>query len=228
MTTLRVIKSIGRSRLRLALLLIPLLLACFAIAQSARAVTPEADDGNANSTMAEEGNALLDLRADTKTSAMGQQQSKTPPNHPERRIDFRANPGQCAPEMVELHGLLKLHFQTRGLDVVPKSANFKEFSGTGIATGRTYVAREVHVERSQRVKSENGVGAGCFILEFQVIGNPNPPPKADPNPGRAFRFTVSYKVLYGFAKSKVKGGTLNLGDPNACCNVNGCLEGCSN
>jgi hypothetical protein len=40
MTTLRLIKSIGWSRSRLALLLIPLVFACFALSPAAQAVTP--------------------------------------------------------------------------------------------------------------------------------------------------------------------------------------------
>jgi hypothetical protein len=53
MTTPRLIKSIGRSPLRLALLLIPLLFACFAIAQSARAVSPPPDGGYPGGNTAE-------------------------------------------------------------------------------------------------------------------------------------------------------------------------------
>jgi hypothetical protein len=144
-----------------------------------------------------------------------------PPNHPQRRIDFTTNPLQCTPEKVELRGVLQLHFKKQGSLVVPERANFKEFSGTGKSTGRRYMARNVDVEKHKQATFQNGVGAGSFILEFQVIGNPNPPPQGDPNPNKPFGFTVSYKVLYKF-DNKVKG--LNLGNPKVCCNRNGCLD----
>ena len=46
---------------QLQYLLIALLLACFAIAQSARALTPEPDGGDLNAKTAEGENAVLDL-----------------------------------------------------------------------------------------------------------------------------------------------------------------------
>lgn len=143
------------------------------------------------------------------------------PNHPKRRVDFTTNALQCAPEKVELHGELHLHFKKEGPAFVPERANFTEFRGTGKTTGRTYGASQVKVDKDNQVDFKNGSGAGKFILEFHVIGNPNPPPRPDPNPQMPFRFTVNYKVVYTF-ENKVKG--LNLGDPKVCCNRNGCLD----
>src|SRR5438034_6875851 len=73
MTTLHLRKSIGRSPLRLGLprvqpiwiirgfLLIPLVLACFALSPTARAVLPAPDGGYSGSNTAEGDNALASL-----------------------------------------------------------------------------------------------------------------------------------------------------------------------
>src|SRR6266571_5508003 len=59
MTTLHLEKSIGRSPLRLAFILIPLALAYFAFSQTARAVSPAPDGGYPNGNTAEGTNALF-------------------------------------------------------------------------------------------------------------------------------------------------------------------------
>ena len=61
MTTLRLIKSIGRSSSRLALLLIPLVFACFALSPKAQAVSPPPDGGYPGQNTAEGDNALFNL-----------------------------------------------------------------------------------------------------------------------------------------------------------------------
>ena len=61
MTTLRLIKSIGRSSSRLALLLIPLVFACLALSPMAQAVSPPPDGGYPGQNTAEGHNALFNL-----------------------------------------------------------------------------------------------------------------------------------------------------------------------
>src|SRR6266513_1224517 len=71
MTTPRLTKSIGRSPVRLALLLVPLLFACFAIAQSARAVSPPPDGGYPGGNTAEGGLALGGLTTGFYNTGVG-------------------------------------------------------------------------------------------------------------------------------------------------------------
>ena len=61
MTTLHLKESICRSPLRLAFLLIPLALACFALSPGAQAVSPPPDGGYPNGNTAEGNAALRDL-----------------------------------------------------------------------------------------------------------------------------------------------------------------------
>jgi trimeric autotransporter adhesin len=65
MTTSRLIKSISRSPSRLALLLIPLVFACFALSPVAQAVNPPPDGGYPGLNTAEGQNALLSLNTST-------------------------------------------------------------------------------------------------------------------------------------------------------------------
>src|SRR5260370_42553376 len=60
-TTLPLRNLMNRSPLRLAFLLIPLVLACFALSPTARAVTPAPDGGYPNGNTAEGEDALFSL-----------------------------------------------------------------------------------------------------------------------------------------------------------------------
>jgi hypothetical protein len=71
MTTLPLIKSMGRSPSRLALLLISLVFACFAPLQSAEAVVPPPDGGYPGFTTAEGTNALKNLTNGVANTATG-------------------------------------------------------------------------------------------------------------------------------------------------------------
>ena len=71
MTTLHLRKSIIRSRLRRGLLLIPLALACFALAPASRAVLPAPDGGYSGNNTAEGNNALFSLTTGTNNTAIG-------------------------------------------------------------------------------------------------------------------------------------------------------------
>ena len=71
MTTPRIVKSIGGSPSRLALLLIPLVFACFALSPSTQAVVPAPDGGYPNFTTAEGDNALKALTTGVGNTAVG-------------------------------------------------------------------------------------------------------------------------------------------------------------
>ena len=71
MTTPSLAISIGRSRSRLALLLIPLVFACFALSPDGRAVSPPPDGGYPNNNTAEGSDALFSLTTGTDNTAIG-------------------------------------------------------------------------------------------------------------------------------------------------------------
>ena len=71
MTTLRLIKSIGRSPLRLALSLISLVLACSAFSERAHAVSPAPDGNYPGGNTAEGQNALFSLMTGGYNAAVG-------------------------------------------------------------------------------------------------------------------------------------------------------------
>ena len=71
MTTLHLRKSIGRSPLRLAFLLIPLALVSFGLLPTAQAVTPAPDGGYPNNNTAEGHDALFSLTTGSSNTANG-------------------------------------------------------------------------------------------------------------------------------------------------------------
>ena len=71
MTTLHLKKSMAQSPLRLALLLIPLMFACFALSPTAHAVSPAPDGGYPGGNTAEGQNALFSLTSGGFNTAVG-------------------------------------------------------------------------------------------------------------------------------------------------------------
>jgi endosialidase-like protein len=71
MTVPTITNSIGRSPLRLAFLLIPLVLGCFALSPTARAVLPAPDGGYPNNNTAEGDFALFSLTIGSANTAIG-------------------------------------------------------------------------------------------------------------------------------------------------------------
>jgi hypothetical protein len=71
MTTVHLTKSMSRSPLRLALLLIPLVFACFAVSQSAQGVIPAPDGGYPGLNTAEGQNAFKNLTTGSGNTAVG-------------------------------------------------------------------------------------------------------------------------------------------------------------
>jgi hypothetical protein len=71
MTTPHLKKSIGRSSSRLALLLIPVVFACFALCPMAQAVSPAPDGAYPGGNTAEGTNALLSLTTGQNNTAVG-------------------------------------------------------------------------------------------------------------------------------------------------------------
>ncbi len=71
MTTLDLRKSIGRSPLRLASFIIPLALACFGLAPTSRALSPDPDGGYINGNTAEGDSALFSLTRGVDNTAIG-------------------------------------------------------------------------------------------------------------------------------------------------------------
>src|SRR6476469_6306918 len=71
MTTMRLIKSLAQSPLRFALLLIPLMFACFAFSPAAHAVSPAPDGGYPGGNTAEGQNALFSLTSGGFNTAVG-------------------------------------------------------------------------------------------------------------------------------------------------------------
>lgn len=185
---------------QLRYLFITLLLASFAVVQSAQAIGPEPSEDDLIGNMAEEDDAVLDLSAETGNAAMGQPNQT--PNHRLIRIDFRKSIS-CA-EVVKVSSQWHVHFKKISEGAVEvESANLKQFSGKGETTGRKYMAGKAFFpEKSVTIK--NGIKEGKFVLEFVVIGPPNPAGKPDPNPRRTFRFKVQQTVRYKFAMGKVK------------------------
>lgn len=162
---------------KLQYLFIALLLACFAIAQSARAVTPEQDQGDPNGNMAQEETADLDVSSD---------QGNTAPPSPNRRT-FRFNfrdMRQCAGGDVTMGGELVITFQnvfrTTFAVMKPKFVAVTAFSGTVQSGNRT-----LRVESREIKDAAAAFDSGTFKIEMIVTGPALPG-------GRPLRFRIVF------------------------------------
>jgi hypothetical protein len=170
MTTPRLIKSIGRSPLRLALLLvIPLLFACFAIARSAHAVSPESNEGDLIGNMAEEHDAVAKLGSGRQNAAAGQSAPRQiGHNKWVIPIDF-TTPLQCAGGNVIVHANLVVTFKNvPGVGVVRHELKLEEFRGTAANGSRKLEAKDLKFLPYVKVDSKNGGPSFGFV--FIVTG----------------------------------------------------------
>ena len=168
MTTLHFKKSMGRSPSRLGLLLIPVVFACFAFAQSARAVGPEPNEGDLIVNMAEEDDAVAELGSDAVEAATGQ--AANTPN--KRVINFNIKKSlQCAGGDVILRGNVVVTFKHTSVGVVqPASLKLEGFTGTAKIGNRKLVAKNLKFTRPVSIEKLNGHGEGGFSFQFHVTG----------------------------------------------------------
>ena len=193
MTTPRLIKSIGRSPLRLALL--PLLFACFAIAQSAQAAEP--NEGDRIGNRAEEDDAVAKLGAATENAAAGQ---STPRQIGHNKwvipIDF-TTPLQCAGGNVIVHANLVVTFKNvPDVGVVRHELKLEEFRGTATNGSRKLEAHTKDVEFLRYVKFDSNIWGPSFWFVFLFSG-------------RGFQgggLPLSFNVIYNENRYKFKDG----------------------
>jgi hypothetical protein len=194
MTTLHSKTSIGRSPLRLGLLFIPLVFACFALARSAQAVSPEPSEGDLIVNMAEEDDAVAQLGSATVEAATGQ--AANTPNKREIPLNIRG-PFQCAGGNVILSGNLVVRFKHVAVGkVIPISVELEGFRGVA-HINRKLVATEVKIIADTRRIFETVPKTGAFSFEFNVTG---PGLGAGPD----LRILVRYPVRYTFHEGEVK------------------------
>ena len=196
MTTPHLKKSMHWSPSRLGLLLVPVVFACFALSQSARAVGPELNEGDLIVNMAEEDDAVAELGSDTVEAAMGQ--AANTPN--KRVINFNIKkPLQCAGGDVILRGNVLVTFKhTSPGTVQPTSLKFEGFTGTAKSGNRKLVAKDLRGAGDFKVKHVDGHGKGKFSFEFKVTGPGLPG-------GSPLRIRVLYQINeYIFEEGEVK------------------------
>ncbi len=186
-----------QSNRKLPYLFIALLLACFAIAQSARAVTPEPDRGDPNGNTAEEETAVLELSTGAEDAATGQQATENQPNKRVIRFNVR-RPLQCAGGNVTVGGELLVTFRNvPDLEVVPASLKLEGFRGTAASGARKLEVKQQDVKFSPFIKVDTGLGEGKFGIEFKVTGPGLPG-------GTPLRFRVTLSpIVYKFRDGKV-------------------------
>ena len=211
---------------QLQYLFIALLLACFAIAQSARAVTPEADEGDPNANTAEENNGRLDLGSGTGNGAMdgvtmdeGMARIKKGANHPRhpkqpkqpnqpnqdnhKVISVKLTTDFCGCDRVELNGELHMQFRVSefpflGRGFGPADLKLENFRAKPLVTSREYKADNPEIVQNfgEINQFPNGVGAGEISVGFVVTGRPRL--TSDACPKSIIKFLVTYRVVYGW------------------------------
>ena len=199
MTTPRLIKSIGRSPLRLALLLVPLLFACFAIAQTADAVSPEANEGDLIGNMAEEDDAVAALGTAAGNAAVGQSiPRQIGHNKWVIPIDF-TKALQCAGGNVVVHVDVVVTFKNvPDVGVVRHELKLEGFRGTATNGSRKLEADPKDLKFLPYVKVDSKNGGPAFGFEFIVTG-PGFQQGVEP-----LRFNVKYNPnRYKFKDGKV-------------------------
>jgi len=153
--------------LRLALL--PLLFACFAIAQSAQAAEP--NEGDLIGNRAEEDDAVAKLGAATENAAAGQ---STPRQIGHNKwvipIDF-TTPLQCAGGNVIVHANLVVTFKNvPNVGVVRHELKLEEFRGTATNGSRRLEAHPKDVKFLPYIKVDSEKGGPSFGFAFIVTG----------------------------------------------------------
>lgn len=184
MTTPPLKKSISRPPWRLGLLLIPVVVACFALAQSARAVTPQPEVGNPNDNIAEEETAEMDVSSSEANIATGQE-TNDEPNRRAFRFNFRGM-RQCASGDVTMGGELVVTFQNvfrspTNFRMKPKFVAVKAFNGTVQSGNRPLRVNSVEIKDVEASLD----GTGTFKIEMIVTGPALPG-------GRPLRFDVLF------------------------------------
>ena len=188
MTTPHLKKSMDPSPSPLALLLIPLLLACFAIpAMGERDETPNHKEFFINSIRQVPspcGSEEVDIRGLLKL-----------------KFGF----GEFANQRMFMPVDRNLA-KGIGQKVCPNSGGCEV--GKGLSTGRKYMAdKTITINNvANKIDSQNKIkgvyGTGTCTIKLFVTGNPNPPGQGDPCPGCTFkRFSIEYTLSYEFNKN---------------------------
>ena len=179
MTTPHLKKSMDRSPSRLALLLIPILLACFAIpAMRARDETPNHKE------------VLLNfIPPNSAAACVGE------PVDIRGQLKLKFGFGQFAGQRVFMPVDREV---AKGYGQVNCPNSGECHVGFGKSTGRRYTAdTRIGIEKVG-THEENGLRINTCRMFLIITGVPNPPPQGDVAPGRQVRFKLFYTVEYGF------------------------------
>jgi hypothetical protein len=152
-------------------LFIALLFACFAIAQSAQAVSPEPNEGDLIGNMAEEDDSVAELGTATENAAAAQ---STPRQIGHNKwvipIDF-TKPLQCAGGNVIVHANLVVTFKNvPDLGVVRHELKLEGFRGTATNGSRKLEPNPKDLRFLPYVKVDPTNGGPAFGFEFIVTG----------------------------------------------------------